>query len=804
MLALPDALTPLTDWPQFVAWRLDNGRKLPYSPITGQLASSTNPAHWATYEIARAYAESAGMAGVGFVFTAADPFFFLDIDKALNAGQWSQLAQEACALMVGAAVEVSQSGVGLHIIGRYTTQPQHRNKNTALGLELYTQERFVALTGTGAVGDAGALLDGPLAAAAAKWFAPETVGRSDTWTTEPCAQWNGPDDDDELLAIAMRSKKGGSTAAAAFGGEPTHEGPTFAQLWAADADALAKEWPGTSGPYDASSADQSLANSLSFWTGRNCERMERLMRRSALARAKWDERPDYLETTILKATAYVSAVYTSGRREGVAEDSAPVIVAEPEEGKSHARDYKGQYVRSQVMAQIFDEYVFVHGVDKILTRDGKLLGKTGFDQEHNGPQYLPSEDGKKVVSSAWDALRDSQHFRIPAVDAMCFRPEHPDRIIEDGRRLLVNMYRRPKLRLVEGDPGKFLDHMRRMLPHGNDFELLLSYFAYCAQNPGVKVQWWPIIVGAKGAFKSTWTEIMKRAVGAEYVHDVNSKQLVEGSSNFNGWIENKLFLGVDDIHGKDRREFLEHFKPTVTNKSVPIEAKGREQVTGDNRANGLMTANDPSDVPIEKGERRYAPFFYAYLEAPEMWAAGMDSKYLGDIHSWLVGEKQYAHLGRDYGFNVVAHHLHTREISPLFNDVVAPETTATVVAIDAGLGPIEQAVLEMINQDEVGFAGGWVSSNYLNLMFDRRRDKITPRRRDQIMKRLGYAPHPKMNKLGQTDNRVMPDNKKVKLYCKVGSIAWNNLDSMTSVCAAYTKAQSSAAGDATSGAFNAS
>lgn len=801
MLALPDALTPLTAWPQFVAWRIDNGRKLPYSPITGQLASSTNRAHWATYEIARAYAEGAGMAGVGFVFTAADPFWFLDVDKALVNGQWSQLAQEACALMAGAAVEVSQSGAGLHIIGRYTTQPQHRNKNTALGLELYTQERFVALTGTGAIGDAGALLDGPLAAAVAKWFAPIADVRADTWTTEPCAEWNGPEDDDELLALAVRPKRGGVTAEAAFTGkEPEPTGPTFLQLWAADVDALAKEWPGTSGPYDASSADQSLANALSFWTGRNCERMERLMRRSALARSKWDERPDYLETTILKATAFVTGVYGAGRK--VAPTAEPIPDTEEiNEQWQHSRDYKGLQARSQVMQQVFADYVFVHGVDKILTRDGKLLGKTGFDQEHNGPQYIPSNDGKKMVSSAWDALRDSEHFRLPTVDGMCFRPERPDRILEDGRRRLVNMYRAPKLRLVEGDPSKFLDHMRRMLPNGNDLEVLLSYFAYCAQNPGVKVQWWPVLVGAKGSIKSTWTEIMKRALGAEYVHDVNSKQLVEGSSNFNGWIENKLFLGIDDIHGRDRREFLDSFKPTVTNKSIPIEGKGKEQVTGDNRANGLMTANDPADVPIDEDERRYAPFFYSCMTVAELRAAGMDEVYLGDIYSWLAGEKAYAHLGWDYGFNVMAWYLHTRQISAEFNDVVAPMTTATVTAIDAGLGPIEQAIQELINQDEVGFAGGWVSSGHLNAFFDRRRDKITPRRRDQIMRRLGYAPHPKMNRLGTTDNRVMPDNKKVKLYCKINSIAWNNLDSMTSVCAAYTKAQSVAAGDATAATF---
>lgn len=781
LAALPEPLAPLAMWPQFVAWRIDAGRKLPISPITGRLASTTNPADWGTH----AQAAAMGL-GVGFVFTAADPFFFLDLDKCLQGDGWSPLAQALLAALPGACVEVSQSGTGLHVIGAYSGLPPHRNKDTANGLELYTQERFVALTGMHATGSVLSDHTGALGAIIAHHFAPVALQADGGWTTEPDADWSGPENDDTLLERAMRSQ----SAASAFGASVT-----FADLWTANADALGTKWPGNNGnPYDASSADMALASQLAFWTGKNCERIDRLMRRSGLARSKWDDRPDYLETTVLKGAALATMVYKGPT-------DAPEVEAMPEPGLHHAKDYVGSMVGAQVMPVIFDGYVFVHGVDKILTRDGKLLGKTGFDLEHNGPRYAQGVDNRKLLASAWDAIRDNETWRIPTADGMCFRPERDQWIIEDGRRRLVNMYRKPQLRLIEGDPSKLLDHMRRMLPNGRDFEILMSYFAYCAQNPGAKVQWWPVLVGAKGSIKSTWTEIMKRALGAEFVHDVNSKQLVEGSSNFNGWIENKLFLGIDDIHGKDRREFLEGFKPTVTNRSISIEGKGKEQVTGDNRANGLMTANDPADVPIDEDERRYAPFFYSAMTVAELRAAGMDENYLGDIYSWLAGEKAYAHLGWDYGFNVMAHHLHTRPIAAEFNDVVAPATTATLMAIDAGLGPIEQAVLEMINQDEVGYAGGWVSSHYLNAFFDRRRDKITPRKRDQIMKRLGYAPHPKMNKLGQTDNRVMPDNKKVKLYCKIGSIAWNSLDAMIAVCAAYTKAQSGAAGDETRAAF---
>ena len=63
----------------------------------------------------------------------------------------------------------------------------------------------------------------------------------------------------------------------------------------------------------------SLAMRLAYWTGRDCSRIERLMRRCELARDKWDDRPDYLQRTILAACAWCSEVRTE--RTSQAEDN---------------------------------------------------------------------------------------------------------------------------------------------------------------------------------------------------------------------------------------------------------------------------------------------------------------------------------------------------------------------------------------------------------------------------------------------------------------------------------------------------
>jgi putative DNA primase/helicase len=58
---------------QWVCWRLEerDGKpsKIPYSPLTGKRASSTNPATWASYSEAVAAYKEGDYDGIGFVFT---------------------------------------------------------------------------------------------------------------------------------------------------------------------------------------------------------------------------------------------------------------------------------------------------------------------------------------------------------------------------------------------------------------------------------------------------------------------------------------------------------------------------------------------------------------------------------------------------------------------------------------------------------------------------------------------------------------------------------------------------------------
>lgn len=225
----------------------------------------------------------------------SDPFFFLDIDGAFRDGKWSELSKQLRALFPGAYVEASLSMTGLHIVGSYTGDIEHKCKNIPLNIELYTEGRFMAL-GTAYHGNVTVESTTGLVQLVEQYFNPTATktdnGQLIEWTDKPEPGCRPIPNDDALVKKALLS----SSASQVFGGGTA----SFGQLWNADIDALAECYPDGEGGFDASSADAALATHLIFWTGGDCERVGRLMRMSALARDKWDRRSDdYLKRTIL-------------------------------------------------------------------------------------------------------------------------------------------------------------------------------------------------------------------------------------------------------------------------------------------------------------------------------------------------------------------------------------------------------------------------------------------------------------------------------------------------------------------------
>lgn len=308
MLNLPPALAGLRAHKQFIVYRIGRNPsgptkigKYPIDWRTGKIHNAHDREIWTTFESASAALRRFGTDhGLGFVLAPEDPFFFIDVDNCWDGNAWSPIALELIKRLPGAAVEVSISQTGLHIIA-CGVAPKIRKIKSSQGFDLYTEGRFIALTGIHATGDVLTRHDGAIEGIVRE-FLSNSVKPEVDWTTDAIPEWQGPEDDEVLLKLALSSRP---SAATAFGGRAG-----FGDLWRANAEALSRSFPDDHGnrAYDASAADMALAQHLAFWTGKNCDRIARMMKNSCLVRDKWN-RGDYLPRTILNAVKQQREVY---------------------------------------------------------------------------------------------------------------------------------------------------------------------------------------------------------------------------------------------------------------------------------------------------------------------------------------------------------------------------------------------------------------------------------------------------------------------------------------------------------------
>lgn len=148
--ALANIPQRFTRRPQWVNYRLiekpDGGYdKPPFDSRTGRGASSTDLMSWVSFERAREAVEGGKYDGVGFVLCSADPFVAVDLDNVRNpeTGEISERARRIMGRFEDAYVEVSVSGKGVHIVTRGRYKGGHNRK----GVEVYGQDRFIAMTG---------------------------------------------------------------------------------------------------------------------------------------------------------------------------------------------------------------------------------------------------------------------------------------------------------------------------------------------------------------------------------------------------------------------------------------------------------------------------------------------------------------------------------------------------------------------------------------------------------------------------------------------------------------------------------
>jgi hypothetical protein len=712
----------------------------------GRPADAHDPANQLTHDAAQAAADALGAPyGVGFAFSHRDPFFFIDVDGAVADGQWTPEARDLLQRFNGASVSMSHSGTGIHIIGSGVAPSPRRTKPVDGSFDaLFTEARFVALTGRHVCGDASTVHTPALEELVARLLpaAPQDGQGADEWRDTPVRDGVGVESDRELLERAQRTQGAG-----VFSGRAT-----FAQLWTADSDALGTSYPDPSGhrDYDASKADAALAQHLAFWTGGNHTRIRTLMEWSGLRREKW-ERADYLRRTISRACSMQKEYYTPPAE---ATESTPA---------------PGSFMSPQAQADYFRGHVYVLSDHRIFTPTGDLLRPEQYKAMYGGYTFAMDAQAERTTRNAWEAFTESQCIRWPKVHGLVFRPTlAAGSIVELHGRQYVNTYIPVTTARQVGDVEPFLAHVRKLLPDPGDQDILLSYMAAVVQNPGLKFQWAPVLQGTDGNGKSILYHVLARAIGAQYCHQLDPLDL---QNTFTAWIERKLLVCVEEIRTAGRHEVADRLKPLITNSRVPVQSKGVDQRTGDNCANFIMFSNYKDAVMKTRSDRRYCVFYTAQQAVEDLERDGLTGAYFRGLYDWLDGP----------GGDMVTEYLSTR---PVNVDVLgrSPSSSSTGEALRESLGVAEQIILEAVDLGEPGFRKGLISSRAASMALAAAGRKLGPRAMADVLATLGYELHPAL-----AEGKIQVQGQRFKLYARREGPAWH-LDA-TAVRGVYEKAQ---------------
>lgn len=706
MNALPPALAHLATFRQFMLYKVvpvagePKPRKLPLHPETLIATDAHDPRAWTDAATACARAAQLGEPyGVAFSFQPGNGLFFIDIDDCLTTEGWSPLATQLCARFPGAAVEVSHSGRGLHIIG-CGTAPPHACKNIPLKIEMYTEYRFCALTGTHAVGDAGTDHTAALAVTALEYFTPRSGDclPDGEWTTEPRADWSGPVSDDEVIRRARQSR----SAASHFTTRAT-----FDDLWTRNVDVLAACWPDPLRPFDESSADASMASHLAFWTGCDCERIERLMRQSALVREKW-ERHDYLPRTIQRACA--------AQREVLRDKPVPQAVGEA-----------GIHADAGVSITDFFAHMPSHNYLFVPTRE--LWPSSSV----NGRVNWPMKGDKAVRPSDWlDRHRPIEQMTWhPAEDMLVH-----DRVMQVSGwaphvgATVFNLYRPPMDIAGDADLAKpWLDHLHRVYPAEADH--ITMWLAHRIQFPGDKCNHALVLGGSQGIGKDTILEPIKAGVGPWNWQDVAPAQML---GRFNGWAKATVIRVNEarDLGDVDRYAFYDHSKGYIAAPPdvLRVDEKNLREHYVANVCGLIITTNHKTDgLYLPADDRRH---FVAWSEAKR---EEFDADYWTRLYGWY-----------ENGIGHVVAYLRQLDLSNFDPKAPPPKTAAFWAMVQAGEAPESGELRDVLEQcgdpecltliDLIQGAEALKLFDLAGELKDRRNRRSLPHK----LERVGYVP----------------------------------------------------------------
>ena len=175
----------------------------------------------------------------------------------------------------------------------------------------------------------------------------------------------------------------------------------------------------------------------------------------------------------------------------------------------------------------------------------------------------------------------------------------------------------------------FLGHLNHLIPSERERRIVLNFMAYVYQNPGKRVRWALLMHGIEGAGKTYCFTVMQRLFG----HNAKTVGTTAINSEFTGWATGALLINIDEtrIAGTNKYAILDKMKPMISDDTISVIFKGRDERSVPNFASYMMSTNHADAIPVGDNDRRYCVITTRYTRKEELLAhlggAGATAEY---------------------------------------------------------------------------------------------------------------------------------------------------------------------------------
>ena len=262
---VPEAMKTLDRW-------VCHRDKVPRNPLTGSMASVTNPATWTDFETALDAVQEYGFDGIGLVFANDKDFTGVDLDHVLDENGKLLEEYEWIVRDADTYTEISPSGEGLHLIFE-GPKPEgveacrHQQEDGCV-VEVYDAARYFTMTGNLFIDSNGnSHAEVRSGGSALREICSRCLHSPirDKSPNEPLDALPSLHLEDDEVLRRMFSGEDGIRAEALFAGDTSGKGG------------------------DDSRADFDLCKRLARFCGEDRAQIDRIFRRSGLMRPKWDD-----------------------------------------------------------------------------------------------------------------------------------------------------------------------------------------------------------------------------------------------------------------------------------------------------------------------------------------------------------------------------------------------------------------------------------------------------------------------------------------------------------------------------------